>query len=60
MPYPTQWADHDPNVFMCCLCFALFEVSMCAIDEKDGEKVDVCQPCWQHELDMAEKLRKRP
>jgi hypothetical protein len=53
-PYPTQWADNDPNKFMCCLCFEIFDVSVCAVD-KDGKKIDVCATCWVIENLLKEK-----
>ena len=52
MPYPTQWAGHDPQKFMCCICFGILDVADCATDEADGEKIDVCKGC--HERDNNE------
>lgn len=49
MPYPTQWAGNDPHKFMCCTCFAILDISDCAIDESYSQKIDVCVPCQQHE-----------
>jgi len=60
MPYPTQWADNDPQKFMCCDCMEILDISQCATDESDGEKVDVCTPCWEHEQEVIAALRKRP
>jgi len=45
MPYPTQWAEYDPQKFMCCLCFEIFNITECAIDDT-GQKIDVCEHCW--------------
>lgn len=46
-PYPTQWAGYDPQKFMCCLCFEIFDTADCAVD--DGQRIDVCTSCWQWE-----------
>lgn len=57
MPYPTQWAGYDPQKFMCCDCGAILDTSECAIDT-DGEKIDVCVPCIDHENEMIERKKK--
>jgi len=48
MPYPTQWADYDPQKFMCCLCFEIFNITECAVDDT-GQKIDICLQCWDME-----------
>ena len=52
-PYPTQWAKFDPHKFMCCLCFVIFDVSDCAVDNA-GQKFDICVPCWEHDNRVKE------
>lgn len=57
-PYPTQWANYDPKTFMCCLCFSLFNVADCAVDDT-GQKIDVCVPCWKHDNRSREVMADR-
>lgn len=52
MPYPTQWANYDPQKFMCCLCYEILDISACAIDT-DGSKIDICVPC----IDLEEGMK---
>ena len=57
MPYPTQWANNDPNKFMCCDCFQILDISECAVDKTDGQKVDVCVLCWIRETQLINEKK---
>lgn len=37
------------NTVMCCFCFDKVELDELATDPDDGQKIDVCQPCWDWE-----------
>jgi hypothetical protein len=51
-----HWGPVCPDgVVMCCMCFDRFAIEQLAVDV-DGQRVDVCWPCWEHD---QERLRQK-
>lgn len=43
------WADRVPHGhFLCSMCYEAFPLDRAATD-RDGDRVDVCIPCWEGE-----------